>query len=232
MTSLLHEERLGAVHRMVRACGAKRVLDLGCGDGDLFVRLAGELGLVELVGVDLCRASLDRLRARLSMAEVCVPRIDLREASMIDPMPDLAGFDCAILVETIEHIDPDRLSRLEASLFGTLLPRTVVITTPNAEFNPLLGVPAHRMRHPGHRFEWDRAKFRRWCGRAAGLAGYDVRFEDVGGQHPVLGGASQMAVFEARGVALGQEQSVAVQPAGTQAEPARGTVCSAPLPGG
>ncbi len=171
------------------------MLDLGCGDGDLFVRLADEPGIEELIGVDLCRASLERLRARLDGGSVRVARIDLREVSVIAPMPDLAGFDCAILVEVIEHIDPDRLSQLEAALFGTLRPRTVVITTPNAEFNPLLGVPPHRMRHPGHRFEWDRAKFRRWSRRVAGCAGYDVRFQDLGGHHPDFGGASQMAVF-------------------------------------
>jgi len=195
MTTWMHEERLAAVAAVVRDSGAARVLDLGCGDGDLFVRLACEPGVAELVGVDLCRASLDRLRRRLAGCAPCVPRIDLREASMTDPTPDLAGFDCAVLVETIEHIDPDRLSRLEQALFRKMRPATIVMTTPNAEFNPLLGVPPHRMRHPDHRFEWDRASFRRWCARAAGAGGYTVSAHDIAGAHPTLGGASQMAVF-------------------------------------
>jgi len=196
MTSWHHEERLSAVSRIVRDSGAARVLDLGCGDGDLFVRLALDPALSELVGVDLCRASLDRLRGRLAAMEARVPRIDLREASMTDSTPDMAGFDCAVLVETIEHIDPDSLSKLERALFRMMRPQTVVITTPNAEFNPLLGVPPHRMRHPGHRFEWGRARFQSWCARAADAGGYGVRFQDIAGQHPTLGGASQMAVFE------------------------------------
>jgi SAM-dependent methyltransferase len=195
MTSWLHEERLQAVHTVVRDSGAARVLDLGCGDGDLFVRLAREPALAELVGMDVCRASLMRLRGRLAACSPCVPRIDLREASMTEPAPDLAGFDCAILVETIEHIAPDRLSRLERAVFCSMRPKTVVITTPNAEFNPLLGVPRHRMRHPGHRFEWDRTTFRRWCTRVAGAAGYAASAHDIAGQHPDLGGASQMAIF-------------------------------------
>ncbi|GGD42175.1 methyltransferase domain-containing protein [Sinisalibacter lacisalsi] len=195
MTGWLHEERLTAVHEVVRACGAKRVLDLGCGDGDLFVRLVIEPGLEELVGVDVCADSLARLRARLKAGSDPVPRIDLREASMAHPTPDLSGYDCAILIETIEHIDPDRLSQLEQALFCSMRPQTVVITTPNAEFNPLLGVPANRMRHADHRFEWGRARFQRWCQRAAGAAGYVVRVDDIAGCHPELGGASQMAVF-------------------------------------
>lgn len=195
MATWHHEERLRAVLDVVRDCGAARVADLGCGNGDLFLRLAADPAITELVGLDISADSLDRLRARLARSAVKAARIDLRHASMTDPAPDLAGVDCAVLVETIEHIDPDRLSRLEAALFGTMRPGTVVITTPNAEFNPLLGVPAHRFRHPDHRFEWDRARFRRWAGRVAGAAGYRVRFADIAGQHPDLGGASQMAVF-------------------------------------
>lgn len=195
MTSWLHEERLSAVHEVVRDSGAKRVLDLGCGDGDLFVRLAVEPGIETLVGLDIHAESLRRLQTRLAAVNVIVPQIDLRLASMTDPTPDLAGYDCAVLVETIEHIDPDKLSKLERALFRVLRPGHVVITTPNAEFNPLLGVPRHRMRHPDHRFEWDRAKFRKWGRRVAGVAGYDVQFHDIAGAHPDLGGASQMAVF-------------------------------------
>ncbi len=195
MTGWLHEERLKAVHGVVRASGAARVVDFGCGDGDLFVRLVQDPQFEELVGIDVCRASLDRLRLRLKQCQLRTPRLDLREASMTDPPSDLEGFDCAILIETIEHVDPGHLSKLEQALFRRIRPRVAVITTPNADFNPLLGVPPHRMRHPGHRFEWGRAKFRRWCGRAADAAGYDVKVDDIAGHHPDLGGASQMAVF-------------------------------------
>ncbi|MGR3495942.1 methyltransferase domain-containing protein [Citreimonas sp.] len=196
MTTWHHEERLAAVLDAVRERAARRVLDLGCGDGDLFVRLAAEPGIARLVGLDIDAPALDRLRARLAKDPPRVPDVAVRDASMIDPPPGLAGFDCAVLLETIEHIPPDRLSALERALFRTLRPARVVVTTPNAEFNPLLGVPAHRMRHPDHRFEWDRARFRRWSTRAAQAWGYAVRFRDVAGRHPALGGASQMAVFD------------------------------------
>lgn len=195
MTTWHHEERLRTVSNVVRNSGAARLLDLGCGDGDMFVRLASQPGLQEIVGLDICRTALDRLRSRLAACDTCVPRIELREASMTDPAPDLAGYDCAILVETIEHIDPNHLSRLEGAVFRTMRPCTVVITTPNAEFNALLGVPSHRMRHPDHRFEWDRTRFRKWCSRVAGTAAYHVAFQDIAGHHPDLGGASQMAIF-------------------------------------
>ena len=195
MTTWLHEERLRAVLEALQGGPAARVLDLGCGDGDLFVRLAGDAGITELVGLDICAASLDILRRRLAKSQPVVERIALRHQSMTDLDTGLAGFDCALLVETIEHVDPDRLSQLERALFVTLRPARVILTTPNAEFNQLLGVPRGRFRHPDHRFEWDRARFRRWGRRVAERAGYDVHFGDVGGAHPALGGASQMAVF-------------------------------------
>lgn len=196
MTTWLHEERLKAVQAVVHEARAESVLDLGCGDGDLFVRLASDPEIARLVGLDICAASLERLQGRLTAQTVNAGEVELRCASMTEGTPDLCGFDCAVLIETIEHIDPSRLSQLEHAVFGQMRPGMVVITTPNAEFNPLLGVPAHRFRHPDHRFEWPRARFRTWGRRVAGAWSYDVRFSDIGGCHPDLGGASQMAVFQ------------------------------------
>lgn len=196
MTSWLHEQRLEAALAVVLEGGAQSVLDLGCGDGDLFVRLAATPGIARLVGIDICEASLERLRGRLAKQPVAAGSVALRRASMTVGDPALAGFDCAVLIETIEHIDPSHLSQLERAVFGQMRPRRVVITTPNAEFNPLLGVPPNRFRHPDHRFEWPRARFRSWGQRVAGVWGYAVRFSDIAGCHPDFGGASQMAVFQ------------------------------------
>lgn len=194
MTSWLHGERLAATEAAILAGGPRRVLDLGCGDGDLFLRLAAAPGIERLVGLDISAAALARLRTRLA-AQGAGARGELRLGSVTDAAADLVGFDCAALVEVLEHLDPGRLSRLERSVFAVMRPGVVVVTTPNAEFNPLLGVPAHRFRHPGHRFEWTRPQFRGWATRVAAAAGYDATCSDIAGCHPQLGGASQMAVF-------------------------------------
>lgn len=191
MTTALHRDRLDTVLAEILAHTPKRVLDLGCGDGELMLRLAGAHGLEQLVGLDTCAGSLARLRSRMPRQE----GVEIRMASALDPPPDLAGFDCAALVEVIEHLDPAHLSKLERALCRTLRPAKLVVTTPNAEFNTLLGVPPHRFRHPDHKFEWPRIKFRAWATRVAGAHGYSVVFQDLGGAHPTLGGASQMAVF-------------------------------------
>jgi len=197
MTRPLHEERLEAVRAAVLECGAASVVDLGCGDGDLLVRLVGDASIRRLAGVDVSRPALARLRQRLAALAPTEVAVDLFHASMTVADRRFAGFDCATLVETIEHLPPADLSRLERALFHAMRPATAILTTPNAEFNPLLGVPAHRFRHPDHRFEWPRARFRGWARRVAAAAGYAVFFRDIAGCHPERGGASQMAIFSA-----------------------------------
>jgi small RNA 2'-O-methyltransferase len=196
MTTWFHEQRLAAVLGAIRSCGAGTVLDLGCGDGALLIRLLREPGIRRVVGIDLSADALRALERRLArLPPEATRKVSLFHGSMTEPDPVLRGYDAALLVETIEHIDPDRLSILERAVFRELSPETVIVTTPNSEFNGLLGVPGHRFRHPGHRFEWDRAKFRSWARGVAGRNGYRVTFEDVAGAHPTYGGASQMAVF-------------------------------------
>jgi small RNA 2'-O-methyltransferase len=191
MTTWWHEARLLGVLAVLREAGARRVLDLGCGAGDLVLRLLAEPGIAAVTGLDPDREALARLRARLPAGE---SRLRLIEGSAL-ALPELPAHDAAVLVEVIEHLDPGALSKLERAVFHRLAPPLVVLTTPNAEFNRLLGVPTHRFRHPDHRFEWGRAKFADWARGVAARAGYAVTLHDLAGAHPDLGGASQMAVF-------------------------------------
>jgi 3' terminal RNA ribose 2'-O-methyltransferase Hen1 len=199
MTTWLHEQRIEAVLAVLRARGATTVLDLGCGAGALALRLIHERQIGHVVGVDLSADVLHDLRACLrdEPSEVRC-KLDLVHGSMTELDGTFGRFDAAISVESIEHVEPDRLSLFERSVFANLSPATVVVTTPNRDFNGLLGVPPHRFRHPDHRFEWGRAKFRSWAAGTARRSGYDVAFHDVPGAHPTLGGATQMAVFQRR----------------------------------
>jgi 3' terminal RNA ribose 2'-O-methyltransferase Hen1 len=192
----LHEARLSAVHDALQVSGAKSVLDLGCGPGPLLARLACRPHFRLIVGVDKSLRALQSLERRLNRGGLSGDgRIRLLHASFTEPNRDLRGFDAAVLVETIEHIEPDKLSCIEVAVFTRCRPKTVIITTPNRECNDLLGVPGHRLRHPDHRFEWPRDKFRSWAGGVAARNRYDVTFEDVGWTHPVFGGPTQMAIF-------------------------------------
>jgi 3' terminal RNA ribose 2'-O-methyltransferase Hen1 len=127
-------------------------------------------------------------------------RIELIHGSLMYRDKRLAGFDAAAVIEVIEHLDPPRLSALERVLFEFARPRTVVLTTPNREYNVLWEtLPAGSLRHADHRFEWTRGEFREWAERVAGQHGYTVRFVPVGPEDARVGPPTQMGVFERTG---------------------------------
>ena len=191
-----HGLRLDSVLQELLRCGARSVLDLGCGGGELLLRLAREAQFCRIVGVDISAGVLRAARELLQDEPAALAqRVELVEASFAVPDARFAGFDAAALVETIEHIDAHRLSSVERAVFGSFRPATVVITTPNSEYNPIHGAPAGSFRHPDHRFEWPRAKFRDWARGVAGRNGYRAAFGDIGEPDPDLGSPTQMAVL-------------------------------------
>ena len=193
----LHERRLDRVAEVIAEAGAKRVLDLGCGDGKLLARLLRLRGIEQIVGVEVSSAELTRAERRFSdLPEAARRRLTLQQGSLLYRDARLRGFDAAALVEVIEHVEPDRLHHVEWALFGHARPGLVIVTTPNRDYNMLFpSLPAGRSRHPGHRFEWTRAEFQAWASRVADTYGYTVRHEGLGDEHPELGAPGQMAVF-------------------------------------
>ncbi len=198
----LNDQRLGAVLAALRAGGAKRVLDLGCGEGKLVRALLKDRHFEEVVGVDVSVRSLEVAARRLKLDRLPdqqAERVKLIHGSLMYRDKRLAGFDAAAVVEVVEHLDPPRLSAFERVLFEFARPRTVVLTTPNREFNVTWeSLPAGQFRHPDHRFEWTRQEFREWATGIASRFGYGVRFLPVGPEHPEYGSPTQMGVFEQR----------------------------------
>lgn len=193
----LHERRLDRVAEIILESGAKRVLDLGCGDGKLIARLIRHKAIEEIVGIEVSSRDLARADQRFAeLPEVLKGKLKLLRGSAIYRDTRLRGFDIAALVEVIEHFEPDRLPHLERALFGDARPATVVVTTPNRDYNALFeSLPAGQHRHPDHRFEWTRPEFRAWADRVAAEHGYGVRYEGLGEEHPEHGTPGQMAVF-------------------------------------
>jgi 3' terminal RNA ribose 2'-O-methyltransferase Hen1 len=122
-------------------------------------------------------------------------KIDLFQASVVYRDARFSGFDAAVLVEVIEHVDAPRLGALARTVFGHARPRTVIVTTPNAEYNARFGMPAGAFRHKDHRFEWTRGQFHAWAERVAFEYKYSVEIHPVGDMDETLGAPTQMAVF-------------------------------------
>jgi 3' terminal RNA ribose 2'-O-methyltransferase Hen1 len=200
----LHERRLATVLGVITASGARSVLDLGCGSGKLLAELVKEPGLHRIVGLDVSHRALESAARRLhtdTMAPRQRERVQLLHGSLTYRDDRLRGFDAAAVVEVIEHLDPPRIVAFEKVLFGHARPETVILTTPNAEYNALLaGLPAGQFRHGDHRFEWTRPQLRAWAEGVAARYGYRAELSGIGPQGTGPGGAdlgcpSQLAVF-------------------------------------
>jgi 3' terminal RNA ribose 2'-O-methyltransferase Hen1 len=195
----LWQQRMQAVVEVLRSTGARRVLDLGCGEGKLLRELLDEKSIQEIVGMDVSHRSLEVAAQRLRLERMPGKkreRLKLLHGSLVYRDQRLAGYDAATVVEVIEHLDPPRLAAFERVLFEAARPQTVIVTTPNAEYNVKFEtLPAGQFRHKDHRFEWTRDSFQKWSQRVASRFGYTVRFLPVGDEDAHLGAPTQMGVF-------------------------------------
>src|SRR4051794_24727451 len=108
----------------------------------------------------------------------------------------LEGLGPPPFVKVFDHPDPPRLKAFERVLFEFARPKTVVLTTPNREYNVTWeALPAGPFRPPHHPFEWTRQEVPGGAQAVAGRLGYTVRFLPVGPEHPDFGPPTQMAVF-------------------------------------
>ena len=195
----LNEVRLQRVTEALKQCGAKRVLDLGCGEGKLLRKLLHEKQFEEIVGMDVSHRALKIAHERLHydrLPENEKKRLRLFQGSLNYRDKRLAGYDAAAIIEVIEHLDLPRLAAFERVLFEFARPGTVVLTTPNREYNVQFEhLQAGRFRHKDHRFEWTRDEFQSWATRISERFGYAVTFHPIGPTTEDVGAPTQMAVF-------------------------------------
>jgi len=197
----LNVQRHEAVAAALANLGARTVVDLGCGSGQLLDRLVKTPGFTKVAGCDVSARSLQHAARRLRLdrlSERQAGRVEVFQSALTYEDDRLKGFDAAVLMEVIEHVDPPRLGALERVVFGTAHPGSVVVTTPNREYNALYE-GLHGMRHSDHRFEWDRAQFTAWADRVAAAYGYAVTMHGIGEEDDTRGTPTQMAVFTSEG---------------------------------
>jgi len=195
----LHDRRLDTVAALLKEAGARSVADLGCGEGRLLQRLVKERSIESLIGLDASSRDLERARDRLKLDLAGGPsreRVQLLHGALTYRDLRWADVDAAAVVEVIEHLDEDRLPALADAVFGAARPKTVLVTTPNADYNVLFEtLPAGQFRHPDHRFEFTRSQFRAWAEAITERYGYSVAFSGIGEAHPEHGPVSQVGVF-------------------------------------
>lgn len=203
----LVEHRKAAVISTLKASGAKTVVDIGCGAGALLNLLVADPAFTAVIGTDVSHRALGIAQKRMNldrMGDRQRERITLFQSSVTYRDARLAGHDALVLMEVIEHVDESRLDALEVSVFGAAHPNTVIVTTPNAEYNARYEtLAAGTMRHTDHRFEWTRDEFAEWADRVGSVYGYTVAYSPIGDVDAELGSPTQMAVFTSVSGGLG-----------------------------
>lgn len=199
-TLTLHQVRHEQVTQFLLAQEVKTVLDLGCSSGKLLQRLQKEPEFTQLTGADVSSEALRIAARRLYLdqrsKQIPDPRTKLIQAALTYEDERFLGYDAALLIEVIEHLDPERLPALEQVLFAVAKPKLVVVTTPNFSYNVLYpGLAAGSFRHADHRFEWDRDTFRNWAEQISQQHNYRFELSGIGEEHPQYGTPSQMALF-------------------------------------
>jgi 3' terminal RNA ribose 2'-O-methyltransferase Hen1 len=198
VTKPLAAQRREAILDILRERNARTVGDFGCGAGVLTKDLLAQPGIDTVVATDVSARALGLAAQRLrldTMSEARRARLKIFQSALTYRDARLAGLDAAVLMEVIEHVDPPRLPALERSVFGFAAPGTVIVTTPNVEYNVHYDLPAGTSRHRDHRFEWTRAEFAAWAQQAAAGYGYQVTFRPVGPLDPETGAPTQLALF-------------------------------------
>ncbi|KTF91295.1 hypothetical protein cypCar_00010454 [Cyprinus carpio] len=202
----LYMQRYQFVIDYVKTYRPKKVIDFGCAECCLLKKLKFHRnGIQLLVGVDINSVVLLKRMHTLAplISDYLQPSdgpltIELYQGSVTEREPCTRGFDLVTCVELIEHLELVEVASFSEVVFGYMSPGAVIVSTPNAEFNPLL--PGLRgFRNYDHKFEWTRAEFQTWAHKVCRDYGYSVHFTGVGeavGHWREVGFCTQIAVFQ------------------------------------
>ncbi|XP_067273791.1 small RNA 2'-O-methyltransferase [Pseudorasbora parva] len=202
----LYIQRYQFVVDYVQTYRPRKVIDLGCAECRLLKKLKFHRnGIQLLVGVDISRAVLMKRMHTLAplVSDYLQPSdgpltIELYQGSVMEREPCTRGFDLVTCVELIEHLELEKVESFSEVVFGYMAPGAVIVSTPNAEFNPLLpGLKGFR--DYDHKFEWTRDEFQTWAHGVCKEYGYSVQFTGVGealGHWRDVGFCTQIGVFK------------------------------------
>lgn len=129
-----------------------RVLDFGCGRGDLWAHISIVARRWSYTGLDFSAESVDELRSVAARATGFDGAVHVTElpSSLVN-----ASFDAILLIEVVEHLSDEHLRGTIAEAFRLLKPSgRLVISTPHREdlreeeqLCPECGVKFHRWQH-------------------------------------------------------------------------------------
>jgi len=195
----LKSERIKAVITALINSGSRSVVDIGCGDGTLIKEMMIYEQFESIIGLDLSNKLLGKAHKRLGLDQLHSEqtRVKLIRGSLTKCEDLIVDFDAATAVEVIEHLTKSSLLLFEEAIFALAKIRTVIVTTPNYEYNVMFGhLLGGKYRNKNHRFEFTLNEFRTWALDLSKRTGYQVVFSNIGPVNEEIGAPTQMAIFQ------------------------------------
>lgn len=193
----LNDQRYEAILNVISTLPQREtIVDLGAGEGRLSVQLGFVEGVKEILSIE--PSSKARLKAIERFGQVIDKEGYVEPQSLIGSLfyfdSRLQNKDIIILCEVIEHIDEERLPKIFNTIFNDYRPKTLIVTTPNQEYNVVYEMD-EAMRHNDHRFEWTRAEFAQHVEAWTQNYPYQISIQGIGEEHPTYGQPTQMAML-------------------------------------
>ena len=199
----LNDLRMETVKKAVLDSGATSVIDLGCGECKLTSMLLKAQQIKRITACDVSVGVLEKAIKKLHldrMQPYMKNKLTLMQASLTYRDQRFEGYDCACMIEVIEHIDPLRIPAMERTVFEFASPHTVIVTTPNREYNSNYeNIHEDTLRHHDHRFEWTRKEFGDWTKHICDKFSYSCEMIGIGDIDANFGSPTQMGVFTKNG---------------------------------
>jgi len=137
---------------------SRPILDVGCGEGFYLSELAPKLERSQYYGIDIDPEELRKVKNKIATKEI----------SNVELFPSLKNFkeskningDIDILfIEVMEHMPLEDAKNLLKEILEIPNINSLIITTPNRDFNSEYFFEENQMRHHDHHYEMDKPEF-------------------------------------------------------------------------
>lgn len=181
----------------VHQVGARRVVDLGCGEGYYLRALVADPTITEVVGVDVSPRALAKAERRLNPDRLSDhQRAKVLAAAVVGDLPRRSAGgvrrDPADRGHRAPRARPDRIAGVERVRSGPSRPRDR--DHPESGVQPALRAAGGQVAAPGSPLRMEPCRVRRLGGSRGVRSGYRVSFRTVGDVDPDSGSPTQLAL--------------------------------------
>ena len=196
---LLNEQRQSKVKEIISQLDQREsIIDFGCGSGMMLGLLVNFELVKHIIAIDQHEFWLEELVDLLNVTDrdIQYPRkvplsIEVYKGNLLEFDARLVNKDILMSIEVVEHLQIKDVPLYTSLIFKIYRPLTVVISTPNFDFNTMM--EWDRLRNPDHKFEWTKAEFIKWCSDICNTHGYRYEWIGCGLKNDIY--ATQFAVF-------------------------------------